>query len=100
MDTPTVTAIRTHLDACTGSITHANQVPAELSLPFLEDALHQLEAAVDTLRQARLRDYMGNRPRRVYVSNNPDALLHAQNFNALVRDLHASAQVPASHYPR
>lgn len=100
MDAPTSTAIRTHIDACASSLGHANQVPAELSLPFLEDALHQLEAAVDTLRQARIRDYMGNRPRRIYVSNNPDALLHAQHFNALVRDLHASAQVPASHYPR
>lgn len=100
MDNPTVTAIRAHIDACTSSLGHANKVPEELSLPFLEDALHQLEAAVDTLRQARLHDYMGNRPRRVYVSNNPDALLHAQNLNALLRDLHASAQVPASHYPR
>jgi hypothetical protein len=54
MDTITANAVRKHLDATQAHLNIAGYIPVELSLPVLEDALHELEAAIDTLRQARL----------------------------------------------
>lgn len=53
MDAITLRTLRDHLAQATEAIGHANHVPVELSLPFLTEARDQLEAAVDTLRQAR-----------------------------------------------
>lgn len=53
MDPTTAQAIAKHLDVTRANLNLASYTPVELSLPFLEDALHNLEAAIDTLRQAR-----------------------------------------------
>jgi hypothetical protein len=53
MDTLTKTTVAQHLDVTRANLNLASYTPVELSLPFLEDALHNLEAAIDTLRIAR-----------------------------------------------
>lgn len=100
MDDKTVSTIREHLAACQEHLAIAKQVPTALSLTILEDAMHQLEAAVDTLRQARMADWFGGRPRRIHISTNPDALVHSQHLNGLINDARASANVPASPLSR
>lgn len=100
MDDKTITAIREHLAACKDHLAIADRVPTALSATILEDALHELEAAVDTLRQARLADWFGGQPRRINISTNPDALVHSQHLNGLINDIRASANVPASPLSR
>lgn len=53
MDTPTRTALADHLAASREALTLVQHVPAEASLPLLEEAFHNLEAAIDTLKQWR-----------------------------------------------
>lgn len=53
MDTATAKAVRTHLDATRHHLETAAHIPADLALPILEDAFHNLEAAIDTIRQSR-----------------------------------------------
>lgn len=53
MDTPTRTALADHLAASREALTLVQNVPAECSLPLLEEAFHNLEAAIDTLKQWR-----------------------------------------------
>lgn len=53
MDRNTAQTIDKHLDVTRANLNLAGYTPVELSLPFLEDALHNLEAAIDTLKLAR-----------------------------------------------
>lgn len=52
MNRTTAQTIAKHLDVTRANLNLTSYTPVELSLPFLEDALHNLEAAIDTLRQA------------------------------------------------
>lgn len=53
MDSVTRLAVRTHLAAIHESLQHANNVPVDVCLPFLEEARDNLAAAIDTIEQAR-----------------------------------------------
>lgn len=53
MDRLTANTIAKHLDVTRANLNLASYTPVEHALTFLEDALHNLEAAVDTLREAR-----------------------------------------------
>lgn len=46
-------AVANHLDVTRANLNLASYTPVEFSLPFLEDALHNLEAAIDNLKIAQ-----------------------------------------------
>lgn len=52
MDITRLTA-RTHIETAHENLQHANNVPIEHCLPFLEAAMDNLGAAIDTIKQAR-----------------------------------------------
>lgn len=76
MDTLTKTTITQHLDVTRANLSLTSYTPVELSLPFLEDAFHNLEAAIDTLRRARIADWTGPDTKPPCISTNYDALLN------------------------
>lgn len=91
MDTLTKTTIAQHLDVTRANLNLASYTPVELSLPFLEDAYHNLEAAIDTLRIARAAAtppvFVG-----VDLATGPDTtVVHHQILNGLIAEARTSA---------
>lgn len=76
MDQLTIDAVTQHLNVTRSNLTLASYAPVALSLPFLEDAFHNLEAAIDTLRRARIADWTGPDTKPPCISTNHDALLN------------------------
>lgn len=76
MDQLTIDAVAQHLDVTRANLNLASYTPVALSLPFLEDAFHNLEAAIDTLRSARIADWTGPDTKLPCISTNHDALLN------------------------
>jgi hypothetical protein len=91
MDTLTKITIVQHLDVTRANLRMAGYTPVEFSLPFLEDALHNLEAAIDTLRIARAAAtppvFVG-----VDLARGPDTtVVHHQILNGLIAEARTGA---------